>query len=62
VNLLMSIRRFQFIGFKYIVMNGRQQKGMPPLRGAVSEDQIALIFQYLLARSKNELTASAKSK
>jgi cytochrome c553 len=62
VNLLMSIRRFQFIGFKYIVMNGRQQKGMPPLRGTVSEDQIALIFQYLQARSKNELTASTKSK
>jgi len=60
VNLLNSIRRFQFIGFKYIVMNGRAQKGMPPLRGTVTEDQIALIFQYLQARSKNELTASSK--
>jgi hypothetical protein len=60
VNLLKSIRRFQFIGFKYIVMNGRAQKGMPPLRGTVTEDQIALIFQYLQARSKNELTASSK--
>lgn len=60
VNLLMSIRRFQFIGFKYIVMNGRPTKGMPPLRGTVSEDQIALIFDYLQARSKNRLTASSK--
>jgi cytochrome c553 len=60
VDLLMSIRRFQYIGFKYIVLNGRSQKGMPPLRGTVSEDQIALIFQYLQARSKNELSASAK--
>jgi cytochrome c553 len=58
VDLLVSIRRFQFIGFKYIVLNGRPQKGMPPLRGTVSEDQIALIFQYLQARSKHELTAS----
>jgi len=52
VDLLVSIRRFQFIGFKYIVLNGRPQKGMPPLRGTVSEAQIALIFQYLQARSK----------
>jgi hypothetical protein len=57
VDLLVSIRRFQFIGFKYIVMNGRSQKGMPPLRGTVSEHQIALIFQYLQARSKGELAA-----
>ncbi|HEY1657471.1 MAG TPA: cytochrome c [Candidatus Sulfotelmatobacter sp.] len=57
VNLLISIRRFQFIGFKYIVMNGRAQKGMPPLRGTVSEDQIGLIYQYLVARSRHELAA-----
>jgi cytochrome c553 len=60
VDLLVSIRRFQFIGFKYIVMNGRAQKGMPPLRGTVTEDQIALIFEYLQARSKNLLTASSR--
>jgi cytochrome c553 len=60
VDLLVSIRRFQYIGFKYIVLNGRPQKGMPPLRGTVSEDQIALIYQYLVARSKNKLTASSK--
>jgi len=57
VDLLVSIRRFQFIGFKYIVMNGRSQKGMPPLRGTVSERQIALVFQYLQARSKGLLKA-----
>jgi hypothetical protein len=57
VNLLISIRRFQFIGFKYIVMNGRPQKGMPPLRGTVSDDQIGLIYQYLVARSKHQLAA-----
>jgi hypothetical protein len=57
VDLLVSIRRFQFIGFKYIVMNGRSQKGMPPLRGTVSERQIALVFQFLQARSKGQLAA-----
>jgi hypothetical protein len=51
VDLLRSVRRFQFVGFKYIVMNGRPQKGMPPLRGTISEDQIASVFQYLRARS-----------
>jgi hypothetical protein len=62
VNLLFSIRRFQYIGFKYIVMNGRPTKGMPPLRGTVSEEQIALIFQYLQARSKNLITVTASAK
>ncbi len=60
VDLLKSIRRFQFIGFKYIVMNGRSQKGMPPLRGTLTQDQIALVYQYLVARSKHLLTAGPK--
>ena len=60
VDLLRSIRRFQFVGFKYIVMNGRPQKGMPSLRGTVSEEEISLVFQYLQARSKNELPASSQ--
>ena len=60
VDLLRSIRRFQFVGFKYIVLNGRPQKSMPPLRGTVPEEQIPLIFQYLQARSKNLLTASSQ--
>jgi len=57
VDLLKSIRRFQFIGFKYIVLNGRPHNGMPSWRGTVSDDQIALIYQYLVARSKHELAA-----
>jgi mono/diheme cytochrome c family protein len=61
VNLLISIRRFQFVGFKYIVMNGRPQKGMPPLRGTVSDDQIALIYQYLVARSKHQLAVGTST-
>jgi hypothetical protein len=28
---------------------------MPPLRGTVTEDQIALIYQYLTARSQKLL-------
>jgi cytochrome c553 len=61
VDLLVSIRRFQFVGFKYIVMNGRPQKGMPPLRGTVSDDQIALIYQYLTARSKHQINPQASA-
>jgi len=60
VDLRKSIRRFQFIGFKYIVMNGRSQKGMPPLRGTLTQDQIALVYQYLVARSKHLLMAGPK--
>jgi len=33
VDLLRSVRRFQFAGFEYIVLNGRPHNGMPPLRG-----------------------------
>jgi mono/diheme cytochrome c family protein len=57
VDLLRSVRRFQYVGFKYIVMNGRPQKGMPPLRGTISEDQIASVYQYLRARSMKLLPA-----
>jgi mono/diheme cytochrome c family protein len=34
---------------------GRPEKGMPPLRGTVTEDQIARIYQYLKARSNSLL-------
>lgn len=61
VDLLKSIRRFQYIGFEYIVLNGRNQKGMPSWRGTVSDDQIALIYQYLVARSKHELAAGTSA-
>jgi mono/diheme cytochrome c family protein len=57
VDVLRSVPRFQYDGFKYIVMNGRPQKGMPPLRGTISEDQIASVYQYLRARSKKLLSA-----
>ncbi len=55
VDLLRSVRRFQFAGFEYIVLNGRPHNGMPPLRGTLSEPQIAAIYQYVRARSRGEL-------
>ena len=55
VDLLRSVRRFQFAGFEYIVLNGRAKNGMPPLRGTLSEPQIAAIYQYVRARSRGEL-------
>ncbi|HLQ23803.1 MAG TPA: cytochrome c [Gemmatimonadales bacterium] len=55
VDLLRSVRRFQYAGFEYIVLNGRPHNGMPPLRGTLSEPQIAAIYQYVRARSQGEL-------
>jgi mono/diheme cytochrome c family protein len=55
VDLLRSVRRFQFAGFEYIVLNGRPHNGMPPLRGTLSEEQIAAIYQYVRARSRGDL-------
>jgi cytochrome c553 len=55
VDLLRSVRRFQFAGFEYIVLNGRPHNGMPPLRGTLSEPQIASIYQYVRARSRGDL-------
>jgi cytochrome c5 len=57
VDLRLSIRRFSYPGYRYIVMNGRPSKSMPPFRGTVTDEQIALIYQYLKARSDNLLTA-----
>jgi mono/diheme cytochrome c family protein len=51
VDLRISTPRFTYPGFLYIILNGRPDKSMPPLRGTVTEDQIALIYQYLKARS-----------
>jgi cytochrome c5 len=59
VDLRISIRRFSFPGFNYIVLNGRPAKSMPPFRGTVSDDQIRLIYQYLKARSDNLLPGQA---
>ncbi len=55
VDLLRSVRRFQYAGFEYIVLNGRAKNGMPPLRGTLSERQIASIYQYVRARSRGDL-------
>jgi mono/diheme cytochrome c family protein len=55
VDLRISTPRFTYPGFLYIILNGRPDKSMPPLRGTVTEDQIALIYQYLRARSQRLL-------
>jgi mono/diheme cytochrome c family protein len=55
VDLRISTPRFTYPGFLYIILNGRPDKSMPPLRGTVTEDQIALIYQYLKARSQKLL-------
>ena len=57
VDLRLSIARFSFAGFNYIVLNGRPDRSMPPLRGTVTDEQIARIYQYLKARSQNLLPA-----
>jgi len=59
VDLRISVPRFSYPGFSYIILNGRPSKSMPPLRGTVSEDQIALIYQYLKARTQKLLTEEA---
>jgi cytochrome c553 len=51
VDLRFSVQRFTYAGFKYIVLNGRPSRSMPPLRGTVSDEQIELIYQFLKARS-----------
>jgi hypothetical protein len=55
VDLRISTPRFTYPGFLYIILNGRPDKSMPPLRGTVTEDQIVLIYQYLKARSQKLL-------
>lgn len=51
VDLLRSVRRFSFPGFLYIVWNGRSQNGMPGFRGALSQEEIELIYQFARERS-----------
>jgi mono/diheme cytochrome c family protein len=60
VDLRISVTRFSFPGFSYIVLNGRPEKSMPPLRGTVTDDQIAQMYQYLKARSQKLLPAHAQ--
>ena len=47
--------RFTYPGFLFIIVNGRPEKSMPPLRGTVSEAQVSLIYQYLKARTQKLL-------
>jgi len=61
VDLRLSVRRFSYPGFHYIVLNGRPLKSMPGFRGTVTDEQIALIYQYLKARSNNVLPASSQT-
>jgi len=60
VDLRTSVRRFTYPGFLYIILNGRPEKSMPPLRGTVTEEQVALIYQYLKARSNSLLSDATK--
>jgi mono/diheme cytochrome c family protein len=60
VDLRISAPRFTYPGFLYIILNGRPDKSMPPLRGTVTEDQIALIYQYLRARSQKLLPGGSQ--
>ena len=60
VDLRTSVRRFTYPGFLYIILNGRPEKSMPPLRGTVTEEQVALIYQYLKARSNSLLPAGSE--
>ena len=60
VDLRTSVPRFTYPGFLYIILNGRPEKGMPPLRGTVTEEQVAVIYQYLKARSNSLLPNGSK--
>jgi cytochrome c5 len=59
VDLRLSVTRFSFAAFNYIVLNGRPSKSMPPFRGTVTDQQIALIYQYLKGRSMHRLPSTA---
>jgi len=62
VDLRISMPRFSYPGFSYIILNGRPEKGMPPLRGTVTDEQIALMYQYLKARTEKLLPESETRK
>jgi cytochrome c553 len=55
VDLRISVPRFSYPGFHYIVLNGRPMKSMPPFRGTLTDDQIGTVYQYLQARSRKLL-------
>ena len=60
VDLRISIGRFSYPGFHFIILNGRPDRSMPPLRGTVTDEQIGLIYQYLKARTENMLPAASR--
>jgi mono/diheme cytochrome c family protein len=61
VDLRVSVRRFSYPGFHYIVLNGRPTRSMPPLRGTVTNEQIGRIYLYLKARSEKLLNEAQEA-
>ncbi len=61
VDLLVSVRRFSYPGFLYIVLNGRSQNGMPGFRGSLDRELVEQIYLYVRERSQGEIAASAGS-
>ena len=61
VDLLVSVRRFSYPGFLYIVLNGRSQNGMPGFRGSLSRDLVGQIYRYVRERSHGTLVASGEA-
>jgi mono/diheme cytochrome c family protein len=60
VDLRITTSRLSYSGFVFIILNGRPERSMPPLRGTISEEEIALIYQYLKARIENRLPGSSQ--
>ncbi|MEE8526777.1 MAG: c-type cytochrome [Thermoanaerobaculia bacterium] len=58
VDLLVSVRRFSYPGFLYIVLNGRSQNGMPGFSGSLDQDLVERIYLYVRERSQGEIAAS----
>ncbi len=59
VDLVRSVRRFSWPGFLYIVLNGRQQNGMPGFRGSLERGQVERIYQYVRERAHGTIQPSA---
>lgn len=57
VDLLVSVRRFTYPGFLYIVLNGRSKNGMPGFKGTLSQDEITQIYHYVRERARGALDA-----
>ena len=60
VDLLVSVRRFSYPGFLYIVLNGRSQNGMPGFRGSLTRELVQQIYQYVRERSHGDLAAAGR--